>query len=122
RPSSAVVLPLPVTVEFFKEKVVTLLPLMPSWPEFVTERFVRVAPVTVCRLRLATQLRLLLAEKSLLHPAEPPVTVSDVPLPVRFMFFSVMLLAVVNFRPLCVQAWIVPPVPAVVAVPLTVKE
>ena len=38
------------------------------------------------------------------------------------MYFSVMLLEETNFAPLCVQFWTVPPVPAVVVVPLTVNE
>src|SRR5258706_8838728 len=114
-------LPLPVIVQFVIDRPLTALPLMPIWPELITERRSTDTVVAVRMLRLATHWRLLPPIRSPPQFALAPATVWAVPLPGRFMFFSVMLLEVANFRPLAVQLWIVPPEPAVVPVPLTVK-
>src|SRR5213593_1771678 len=52
-------------------------------------------------------------------PSSEPVPA--VPLLMKFMFLSVMLLAVMNSAPLVVQFCTVPPVPSVVLVPVTVN-
>src|SRR5260221_8481641 len=121
-PSSDDSLPLPVIVQFVIDRPLTALPLMPIWPEFVTDRRSTDTVVAVRMLRLATHWRLLPPSRSPPQVAAAPATVCAVPFALRFMFFSVMLLEVANFRPLAVQFWIVPPLPAVVPVPLTVNE
>src|SRR5258706_16398617 len=113
-------LPLPVTVEFVREKPVTPLPLIPIWPEFVTDKLSNVTPVIVCKNRFATQERLLPPIRSPPQLADAPGTVCAVPLPVRFMFLSVTAPVVMNSAPLPVLLWIDPPLPAVVPGPVTV--
>ncbi|MBK7473434.1 MAG: hypothetical protein IPI73_25140 [Betaproteobacteria bacterium] len=77
-----------------------------------------VNPFTVAMWMPALQFRFVPAPR-LAHVAATSWT--DCALLVKFMFVSVMLLALTNSAPRVVVFWMVPPVPAVVPVPVTVN-
>ena len=70
----------------------------------------------------AMQLRLFPLRRLPPHWAELPATVCVWALFGRFMFVSVMFDPLITSTPLLVLFWIVPPLPAVVPVPVTVNE
>src|SRR2546423_1576050 len=97
----------------------TEVPEMPCWVDPVIERLLMVMVLTLFKNRL--DVHVVVSPATRLLPQEAAEDPCVVALLVRFMFLSVMFFTLTKLMPLLVLFWIVPPLPAVVPTPVTVK-